>query len=449
MPLSINNQNINFNAFSPVMSEIKSTAPEIYVDIPTVTSSMQPGPQLTAPNRSFFSPLDFDTAQTKLASPILSGETLSPAREQKNTETINHALKSAGAEEGINKAQSYKTLAKSALGLMSSMTSTTFLIITTAATGGATAPLLVISNLVLANAIIDTVFATINVTRARKDLPPINIESFIQRGVSIVLRKLHIPETMVDKLSTNVFKHIGTTYSLALTVAQFALSFTIVATVPKVINLLSHIATGIFLSAKLGVIVLMPNKDESEEDKGLREVKEAIGDKAIQEAVAALKELSQKNRTAQLIAQHLGQGIHEENRMRAEIRQGVSFIELPPTEELLADPLKEETQEGFLQVNPGLVEAELDEELQFVDVTKVQQDTPEELQFLEVTQALEDSTEELQFVDVTQVLQDNTEKTFIDFQSILGELMEAMDIFTAAFDPPPPPSPFGGLQPWG
>ena len=206
---------------------------------------------LKAPDRSLFSQEDLASATAKVET--LSVEsvlrerenfTLEPERQLESETKLAQAVKSATTDEGVAKANAYRALAKSLLTLSFALTSTVLLAISTVATQGAASPLLAVSTLVLVNAIIDSVFAGINVARAKQDLPPINVESYLQKGVISILRAMNVSEKVIDKLDTDVFKKLLTGYKLALTITQVILGLARAVPTPALLQTLMKITSG-------------------------------------------------------------------------------------------------------------------------------------------------------------------------------------------------------------
>jgi hypothetical protein len=215
---------------------------------------------LDAPDRTLFSPADLENAEVKIKeganTPNLS---LAPERQAENIGTMKQAIDSSKTDAGAAKMKSYRALAKSVLGLSAAITLTTLLAVSTVATHGAAAPLLAVSSLVLANAIIDIVFAAINVARAQKDLPPVNAESYLQMGVVSVLRKMNVPEKVLDKLEVDVFKKLLAVYKFALTATQTILGLVLAVPNPAMLQAAIKIASTVVFLGGAAFEMVWPN----------------------------------------------------------------------------------------------------------------------------------------------------------------------------------------------
>jgi hypothetical protein len=231
---------------------------------------------LKAPDRSLSSQADLASATARVETLEVAtlvtkttSSTLEPARQAEITEKLEQVVKSATTDAGAAKVNSYKALAKSLFTLSTALTSTILLAISTVATQGGASPLLAISSLMLVSAIIDTVFAAINVARAHKDLPPINVESYLQTGVVSILRKMNVPEKVIDKLDTDVFKKMIIAYKLALIVSQVTLGLILAVPHPAMLELLMKITSGVSTAGKVAFELLWPTSAQGKAEEAL------------------------------------------------------------------------------------------------------------------------------------------------------------------------------------
>lgn len=213
-----------------------------------------PCPRLSAPAKETIGSSDLACAKRKVAETSLASiKTLT----QKTTALFKTIADVVTPVEN-KKAEHYKALAQGLFEAGMSALTVTVLALATTATGGALTPLLALSSLVLTAALLNTVFAAVNIAREKKGLPPVSADMYLQQFLTSLARKLNIAEEHIEKLSQYVFQKLVPTLILLLNVAQL-LTIAIVTAVPEAIKL-SWKITPILVNAigKLTEILLAP-----------------------------------------------------------------------------------------------------------------------------------------------------------------------------------------------
>lgn len=198
---------------------------ELHVDQSrTSTMATAPLPHLSEPNLLLFTQNDLISAQSALDSlTIAKADNVTadtPTRLAEKTVIIENAIDHAATSESQNKIKCYKKLLLNILELSAAIATTTLLALGTLATGGLAIPLFTMSSLLLVSAITNVIFSSINVVRVHKDLSPIKVEAFIQKGVTTLFTQLGIPDSVTDALSVKGFGKLFAGLKIAITTTQ-------------------------------------------------------------------------------------------------------------------------------------------------------------------------------------------------------------------------------------
>lgn len=227
-------------------------------------------PLLSEPDNSIFTEENHSSAKTKLndVDTVFDyvADTSMPDADaiQEKTEILNNMVNSASTPIGEKKLKAYKELVKNTLELATTLISTILIALSVAATGGATTPLLVISSLLLANALTNTVFSAINVVRVKKDLPPIGLDGLLRKGTASLLRKMNVSENTIAKFTVDGFTKFMAGYKVVLATTQ-ALVGLFVASPPAVVSLISQISPLVILATSITINYFTKKKEDNTE----------------------------------------------------------------------------------------------------------------------------------------------------------------------------------------